>query len=24
LDAHNDWMRKRLKDKFVVHGGPQC
>ena len=24
LDAHNDWMKKRLKDKFVPHGGPQC
>jgi 2-oxoglutarate ferredoxin oxidoreductase subunit beta len=24
LDAHNDWMKKRLKDKFVAHGGPQC
>lgn len=24
LDAHNDWMKKRLKDKFIAHGGPQC
>jgi 2-oxoglutarate ferredoxin oxidoreductase subunit beta len=24
LDAYNDWMTKRLKDKFVPHGGPQC
>jgi 2-oxoglutarate ferredoxin oxidoreductase subunit beta len=24
LDAHNDWMKKRLKDKFIPHGGPQC
>ncbi len=24
LDAHNEWMKKVLKDKFVPHGGPQC
>jgi 2-oxoglutarate ferredoxin oxidoreductase subunit beta len=24
LDAYNDWMKLRLKDKFVPHGGPQC
>jgi 2-oxoglutarate ferredoxin oxidoreductase subunit beta len=24
LDAHNAWMKHRLKDKFVAHGGPQC
>jgi 2-oxoglutarate ferredoxin oxidoreductase subunit beta len=24
LDAYNDWMKQRLKDKFVPHGGPQC
>ena len=24
LDAHNAWMKLRLKDKFVPYGGPQC
>ena len=24
LDAHNAWMKQRLKDKFVPYGGPQC
>ncbi len=24
LDAYNDWLKKRLKDKFVAYGGPQC
>ncbi len=24
LDAYNDWLKQRLKDKFVAYGGPQC
>jgi 2-oxoglutarate ferredoxin oxidoreductase subunit beta len=24
LDAYNDWMKQRLKDKFLSYGGPQC
>jgi len=24
LDAHNDWMKQKLKDKFIPHGGPEC
>jgi 2-oxoglutarate ferredoxin oxidoreductase subunit beta len=24
LDAHNDWMKLKLKDKFIPHGGPEC
>lgn len=24
MDAYNAWMRGRLKEKFVEHGGPQC
>jgi 2-oxoglutarate ferredoxin oxidoreductase subunit beta len=24
LDAHNDWLKSRLKEKFIAHGGPVC